>query len=217
MELKVAYLLALQYKIRPCKGFWYKLTNLSSFTYREYGLNIDVTIGVAIGAVVAAIINIYWSYKAARLTDKNKKEESVRLLAGELLSVAQHFSVPLLPIRCLGKDMKQSTEVKRRLRLAKYGELKASEDTSLFGFLSAEHIRNVHQLANKIRNFDILIDEFLAEPKCNDVDLYRMIESRKDYVEDCAQLVLAYINEHHPEYGCLISQAAVNEKPKYII
>ncbi|MBQ4861032.1 hypothetical protein J8L98_04885 [Pseudoalteromonas sp. MMG013] len=180
-------------------------------------MNIDITIGVAIGAVLAALINIYWSYKIARLDDKNNKEESIRLLAGELLSVAHHFSVPLFPIRYLDEDMKQRTEVMRRLRLAKYGALKASEDTSLFGFLSAEHIRNVHQLANKIRNFDILIDEFLAEPECNDVDLYRMIESRKDYIEDCSQLILAYINEHHPEYESLISQSTVNGEPNYLI
>ncbi|WP_315982540.1 hypothetical protein [Aliamphritea spongicola] len=87
----------------------------------------------------------------------------------------------------------------------------------MFGFLSAEHIRNLHQLALKIRNFDNLVDEFLENSEKEDIDLYREIESRMPYIEDCAQLILMYISDQYPEYEELLAQTKALEKPQYVL
>ncbi|WP_315982541.1 hypothetical protein [Aliamphritea spongicola] len=69
-------------------------------------MTIDVTFGIAIGAILATVINIYWTSRISKLAERNRREENLRLLAGELLSVTFHFSYTLAPIRYFDEDMK---------------------------------------------------------------------------------------------------------------
>lgn len=177
----------------------------------------EITFGVAVGAIVAAIINIVWNTRQAKSILLRDREESIKLLAGELLSIIYHFGIFEISSRLLDEDMNGVDEVVRRLKLAKYGDLKVIEKVNLFGFLSAEHIRNLHQLALKIRNADLLIDDFILNQENRSHHNFSEICGRMPYIEDCASLILMYIAENYPEYRELIEETKGMEKPNYLI
>ena len=181
------------------------------------------TVGIAIGAIIAAILNILANYLSFRKAEKSKKKENVNILFGELLNVLYHYQFSSIPMRIVDGDERDVSEVLKRLAFARYGEFSAVKDSNVYSFLSPLHIRNTHQLASRIRNTDTLIEKCLRSEYVNNLEmaeheeiyLIREIDSRMDYVAETAELVLSYIIDQYPELSALIQDTKNLEEPKY--
>jgi len=186
---------------------------------------LNITFGIAIGAIIAAALNIIANHISRIKNEKVKKEACVKILFGELLNILNHYQFSVIPISLIDGDDRNVQEVIKRMEFAKYGDFKAANNIELYGFLSAIQVRNIHQLSLKIRNTDTLINSYLSS-ECiknaesathEEINLVREIGSRMYYVSDTADLLLSYISEQHPEYSSLIQDTKNLEKPDYVL
>lgn len=174
----------------------------------------DFTYGIAIGAVIAAVLNIVFSILSERQKLKLEKNQHVNNLFGELLNVLCHYQFFEIPMRLVDGDEKDHNEVKKRLRLCQYGKFKAAEFTNDYSFLDATQIRNLHQLALRIRNTDILIEDYI-NLESEDIEAFREIEGRMNYLWESAGLILMFICDLNPEYSKLVDQTKNLERPSH--
>lgn len=172
----------------------------------------EFTYGIAIGAVVAAVLNIAFTFFNEQRKDALSKKDSVNILFGELLNVLCHYQFFEIPIGLVDGDEKNHEEVLKRIELCKYGSFKAAELTDSYSFLDATQIRNLHQLSLRIRNTDLLIDRYLIRVS-EDIGSFRQIEGRMNYIWDSAALILTYICNLYPEYSKLVDQTKSLENP----
>ena len=184
-----------------------------------------ISFGIAIGAIIATIINVAANHLANIKKESIEKENNVNVLFGELLNILNHYQFSCIPINLIDGLDKDINEVIKRMEFAKYGEFEASKNVKLYGFLSAIQVRNIHQLALKIRNTDTMIDKYLLSEYVDkkematqeEIHLAREIDSRMHYVSNTAELLLHYISEQHPEYSSLINETKTLQKPNYEI
>lgn len=186
---------------------------------------LNITFGIAIGAIIATILNIVVNYFNNKKTERVKNEQHIKILFGELLNVLNHYQFSSIPMSLVDSSDRNIQEVTKRLEFAKYGDFKAAKNIELYGFLSAIQVRNIHQLSLKIRNTDTLIDRYLSSDYINnmesssheEIQLVREIDSRMEYVSETADLLLSYISGQYPEYSSLIQETKKLEKPNYEI
>lgn len=185
----------------------------------------NITFGIAIGAVIAAIMNISANAIAKRKADSVKKEESLKVLFGELLHILSHYKFSNIPLSLVDGDDRDVFEIKKRMKFSKYGEFKAVENVESFSFLSPVHVRNIYQLSLRIRNTEILIDDYLNSEHLDrdlvssheEIHFIREIDSRMKFIYESANMILDYIAEQHPKYKTLIEDTISIEQPDYSI
>ena len=179
--------------------------------------------GIAVGAIIAAVINVGANYFIQKKETEQKKEDNVNLLFGELLNILCHYQLSEIPIKIVDGDERNLEEIDKRMNFAKYGSFEAIENVALYGFLSAVQIRNIHQLALKIRNTDTLIATYFSNystmknSSTSEIQLVYDINSRMGYVADTAGLLLSYISEQHPEFKPLIQETKELKNQNYEI
>lgn len=186
---------------------------------------LTITFGIAIGAVIAAMMNIAANYVEKQRTVKLHREESLKILFGELLHIFSHYKFSSIPMSIVDSDDRDVFEIKKRIRFSKYGNFQAIENVESFSFLSSVHVRNLYQLSLRIRNTDILIDDYLSSGHLNNKDVssteeihfIREIDSRMDFISDTAELILTYISDLYPEYKKFIEETRKLEQPDFSV
>ncbi|WP_254621874.1 hypothetical protein [Vibrio cholerae] len=176
-------------------------------------MEIQFSFGLAIGAVIAAAINVYFNYRSEQKRIKQKRGENANIVVGELLNVVAHYTqYEPVTFRMVDGDERDIIKVKTILKEQIYGNFLAVSKPENVSFLPPEHIRNLYQLAIKIRNADFMITEFIAA--CNDPDrcsdyelkLYEDYDLFMGYVEDAASGILLHIEHQFPEFKGLIPE-----------
>ncbi|SBS67339.1 hypothetical protein [Vibrio atlanticus] len=176
-------------------------------------MEIQFSIGLAFGAVVAAAINIYFNYRADKKKQCQKRLDSANVVIGELLNVIAHYTqYTRLNLRMVDGEERDITKLKYDLKNQVYGEFLAVSKAEYVSFLPPEQIRNLYQLSTRIRNADMMINEFISvcenPDMCSDyeLDLYFGYDVFMGYVEDAASGILFYIEQKQPEFKHLIPE-----------
>ena len=176
-------------------------------------MEIQFSIGLALGAVVAAIINICFNYQSNKKKETQRRLDSANVVIGELLNVIAHYTqYEPLNSRIVDGDERDITKLKFELKSQIYGDFLAVSNVENVSFLPPEQIRNLYQLSTRIRNTDLLISEFIAEctnpEMCSDyeLELYHQYDLFMGYVEDAASGILYYIEKQQPEFKHLIPE-----------
>lgn len=158
-------------------------------------------ITLAIGGVIAAVI----AFLGGRYAYKRESDEnSIKLinsLFGELSHTLQHYRYASIELPPIGTDDVSKRELKKRLLWSKYGEFRSSKEFQNYGFLSNIEIKELLQLAFRIRNTDDLIDILMQAPEL--VTEYDLVEvkRRMGYVSGSANDLLQYIVKLNPEFA----------------
>ncbi|EGQ7741012.1 hypothetical protein [Vibrio parahaemolyticus] len=176
-------------------------------------LEIQFSFGLAIGAVIAAGINAYFNYRSEQKRVKQQREENANIVVGELLNVIAHYTqYQSVTFRMVDGDERDIIKVKTILKEQIYGNFLAVSKPENVSFLPPEQIRNLYQLAIRIRNADSMINEFIAActnpDNCTDYELklYEEYDLFMGYVEDAASGVLLHIEHQFPEFKGLIPE-----------
>ncbi|EJG0413172.1 TPA: hypothetical protein ACPVW6_004695 [Vibrio parahaemolyticus] len=176
-------------------------------------MEIQFSVGLAIGAVIAAIINIYFNYRSDKKKESQRRIDSANIVIGELLNVIAHYTqYQRLDSRMVDGDERDITKLKFELKSQIYGDFLAVSNVENVSFLPPEQVRNLYQLSMRIRNTDLLISEFISECKnpemCSDyeLELYHQYDLFMGWVEDAAAGILFYIESQQPEFKHLIPE-----------
>ena len=176
-------------------------------------MEIQFSIGLALGAVIAAIINIYFNYQSDKKKETQRRLDSANVVIGELLNVVAHYTqYKTLDLRIVDGDERDITKLKFELKSQIYGDFLAVSNVEYVSFLPPEQVRNLYQLSTRIRNTDLLISEFIdrcTDPEmCSDYELglYHQYDLFMGNVEDAALGILYYIESQQPEFKHLIPE-----------
>ncbi|CAH1528864.1 hypothetical protein THF1D04_220061 [Vibrio owensii] len=142
-------------------------------------MEIQFSIGLALGAVIAAIINIYFNYQSDKKKETQRRLDSANVVIGELLNVVAHYTqYKTLDLRIVDGDERDITKLKFELKSQIYGDFLAVSNVEYVSFLPPEQVRNLYQLSTRIRNTDLLISEFID--RCTNPEMVQIMNL--DYI-----------------------------------
>lgn len=176
---------------------------------------IEFTFGIAVGAIVAAAMNIGANHWVKTSDMSRARSYAVNALVGELLHILSHCQYSHIPISLVDGPERDTEKLKKKLTFALFGELYVSKKLEAYSFLPAIHVRNIQQLSLKIRNNDTLISQLLGELDKVGANAIREVNSRMEYVQDCVELLLGYLEGTNPEFSELIGKVKAEESRNF--
>jgi len=111
----------------------------------------------AVGLAFLTAVFAYWRYTREQ---KHQQDALLNALFGELANIYEHYTYASFE---LPLDPKDQQELKKRLKWSIYGNLRSTKDVTRFGFLNASDINSLLQLELRIRNNDLLIQQYLDD------------------------------------------------------